>query len=76
MENRRSTRRADSMLVSAGREMWIRLASDHRLQFVSGTLGDLATLVDDHDVVGEQVGLLHVLRGQTARCGLGPPTPR
>src|SRR6266536_6700440 len=40
------------------------LAADLRLQFVGGTSGDDASLIDDGDLVGKLIGLLQVLRGE------------
>ena len=40
------------------------LAADLRLELVGRALRDDLAVVDDHDVVGQQVGLLQVLRGQ------------
>ena len=40
------------------------LAADAVLELVRGALGDHVAVVDDHDPVGEAVGLLEVLRGQ------------
>jgi hypothetical protein len=40
------------------------LAADLGLQLVGGAFGDRPAVVDDHDVVGEPVGFLEILRGQ------------
>ncbi len=40
------------------------LAADLRLQLVGRAAGDRGAVVDHHDVVGQPVGLLEVLRGQ------------
>ena len=43
------------------------LAADLGLELVGRALGDRAAVVDDHDVVGEPVGLFEVLRGEQQR---------
>jgi hypothetical protein len=43
------------------------LPADLRLELVRGPVGDHRAVVDDHDVVRQPVGLLHVLRGQQHR---------
>ena len=56
------------------------LAADLGLELVGGALGDHLAVVDDHDVVGQPVGLLQVLRGQQQGGAAGdqvrrsPPT--
>src|SRR3954451_20438163 len=43
------------------------LAADLVLELVGGALGDHPAVVDDHDVVGEQVRLVEVLRSEEKR---------
>ena len=49
----------------------IALRADLRLQLRGGAGGDLAAVVDQHDAVGERVGLLQVLRRQQQRDPVG-----
>ena len=58
--------------VGAGLERDLEsLAADAVLELVRRALGDHVAVVDDHDLVGEAVGLLEVLRGQQHGRALG-----
>ena len=60
LEDRRDRRQ----IVAPHRGHLQPLSPDPALELVGGTAGDGHPAVEHHDVVGELVGLLHVLRGQ------------
>ena len=70
-----SSRAAARMSAVLGDDDLQPLAADLRLQLVGGALRDHLAVVDHHDVVGQQVGLLEVLRGQQQRSCRPRPAP-
>ena len=75
---RRPSRSAPSSAASSrssaggvGREHVDALLPDLRLQLRGRAGGDLAAVVDQHDVVGQRVGLFEVLRRQQQRHAFG-----
>ena len=62
-----STSAARAVASSSRMVISITVAPSRSLSWVGGALGDHRAVVDDHDVVGEHVGLLQVLRGEQHR---------
>ena len=58
---------ASSVLGTVGQDDVDALPADLALELVGGAAGDRLAVVDDHDVVGEPVGLLEVLSRQQQR---------